>query len=179
MSPINDSDLYLIEDTSGVSKKIRADNLRDRLATLNDHKLLVNLANYDSRFVKAQNLLDRVEDDHWMMVERGGVSYKVRGYEVKEHLTDVDGWNSVLTGTGGTNWTGVTYGDGKWVCVADSDANRVMVSNQPEGPWTSYTAVTGTAVEWYDIAYGNGWFVAVGENGRIMWTNKSKRSVDH
>ena len=82
--PIQDSDLLLIEDTSGVSKKIAASKLKANLAanTYNNHKLLVNKPDYSSRFVYAQNMQASVAPTDYMLVERGGTSYKVNGQQI-------------------------------------------------------------------------------------------------
>ena len=89
--PITDSDLFLIEDTSGVSKKIEASKLKANLAsnTYNNHKLLVNKPDYSSRFVYAQNMQASVGTTDYMLVERAGVSYKVNGQQIIDYFPSV------------------------------------------------------------------------------------------
>lgn len=73
----------------------------------------------------------------------------------------------------------VEYGNGLWVAVAASGANRVMISTDPTctpvAPATScWTSVdVGTDVDWYSVAYGNGIFVAVGQGA----TTKEKLAM--
>ena len=77
--PIQDSDYFLIDD-NGVTKKIRADNLKAGIhSTHSDKKLLVNLSNqYTSRFVYAGDVTSKVNSDHWMLINRGNTtSYKL------------------------------------------------------------------------------------------------------
>lgn len=89
--PITDSDLFLIEDTSGVSKKIAASKLKTNLAsgTYDNYKLLVNKPDYSSRYVNAQNMQHSVAPTDYMMVERAGVSYKVTGQQVIDYFPSV------------------------------------------------------------------------------------------
>jgi len=66
-------------------------------------------------------------------------------------------------------WISVTYGNGKFVAVANSGgANRVMTS--PDGEtWTS-PVTAPEANGWTSVTYGNGLFVAVASSGtsRVM-----------
>ncbi len=88
-----------------------------------------------------------------------------------------DGANRVMNSTDGitwtthsaaeaNNWTSVTYGDGKFVAVAPSGANRVMTST--DGIiWVAHE-VSGSP---YAITFGNGRFVAVGDNSVMSSTD--------
>ena len=82
--PIQDSDLLLIEDTSGVSKKIAASKLKENLAvnTYNNYKLLDNKPAYSSRLVYAQKLQASVAPTAYMLDERSGTSYRVTGKRI-------------------------------------------------------------------------------------------------
>ena len=83
---IQDSDLFLIDD-AGVSKKIRADKLKGGLdSTYANMKLLVNKPDYSSRYVRCRDLQSNLPDDHWLMVERSSVSYKVNGADVHDYF---------------------------------------------------------------------------------------------
>ena len=88
---IADTDLLLIEDTSGVTKKITALKLKENLAanTYNNHKLLVNKPDYSSRFVYAQNMQQSVAPTDYMLVERSGTSYKVTGDHIIDYFPTV------------------------------------------------------------------------------------------
>ena len=77
-------------------------------------------------------------------------------------------WTS-RTPAADNQWSGVTYGNGTFVAVANSGTgNRVMTS--PDGiTWTSRTSAADTL--WYGVTYGNGTFVAVavaGTGNRVM-----------
>ena len=68
-------------------------------------------------------------------------------------------------------WNSVTYGNGLFVAVANSETNSVMTS--PDGiNWTARTAAAASA--WYSVTYGNGLFVAVAPDG----TNRVMTSPD-
>ncbi|MBB3838558.1 hypothetical protein FHS57_002563 [Runella defluvii] len=65
------------------------------------------------------------------------------------------------------SWRSVTYGNGLFVAVAASGANRVMTS--PDGVnWTARTAAENNL--WVSVIYANGLFVAVATDGanRVM-----------
>jgi hypothetical protein len=68
-------------------------------------------------------------------------------------------------------WFSVTYGDGKFVALADASSNMVMTS--PDGiTWTGQTASADYG--WSSITYGNGMYVAVATSG----TNRVLTSQD-
>jgi len=79
-------------------------------------------------------------------------------------------------------WTGITYGNGLYVAVANDGTNRIMTSTDARN-WTVRSA-PGAAVPWYDVAYGDNLFVAVaGANGAedvmtssdgVNWTRRSE-----
>lgn len=83
---IQDSDLFLIDD-AGVSKKIRASKLKDGLS--NEYglmKLLVNKPDYSSRWVYCKDVQTNLPDNHWVLVERSGTSYKVNGTDFQDYF---------------------------------------------------------------------------------------------
>ncbi|MBV5337149.1 MAG: hypothetical protein J0653_04040, partial [Deltaproteobacteria bacterium] len=74
-------------------------------------------------------------------------------------MTSTDGitWTSQTT-TGSNQWQSVTYGNGKYVAVAQAGTNQAMTS--PDGiTWTNQTSPVGP---WSSVTYGNGLYVAVG-----------------
>ena len=161
---ITDNDLFLIETPGGDSRKIRASKLRDNLASYNNHKLLVNLADYSSRYVLAQNMQERLQDSHWMMVERGGVSYKVSGSEVLDYFprnTDITSWTwANFTSTDASGWglNHIAYGQGKFVATT---GNTPKLLYSTDGlSWTASPSSIAN-VDWEGVAYGGGTFVAV------------------
>ena len=87
--PIQSTDYFLIDD-NGVSKRIRADNLKAGFkSTHSNKKMLVNLSDkVTSRFVYAGDLSTKVNSNHWMLLERNGVKYAVRGDLVSDYFTE-------------------------------------------------------------------------------------------
>ena len=73
----------------------------------------------------------------------------------------------ITDGGGGARLGSVTYGNGKFVAVANNGTHRVMTS--PDGvTWTAQTATEASS--WNSVTYANGLFVAVNSNGthRVM-----------
>ena len=75
------------------------------------------------------------------------------------------------------NWTGATYGAGKYVAVSTGGAHRTMSSADGKTWTASDDAPEGG---WLSVAYGGGRYVAVSNDGRIMsstdgasWTEQS------
>lgn len=66
------------------------------------------------------------------------------------------------------DWSSVAYGDGVWIAVAQSGANRVMRSTDGGVNWTAHAAAR--ASPWRSVAYGDGVWVAVAFDGedRVM-----------
>ena len=180
--PIQDTDLLLIEDTSGVSKKIAASKLKANLAanTYNNYKLLVNKPDYSSRFVYAQNMQASVAPTDYMLVERGGTSYKVNGQQIIDYFPSVpagaagaivdveditiDGaWTSTRPSTS-IRWQGVAFGLGMFVAVSRT-SGQIYSSSDDGATWTKRYELSGA--EWKGITFGNGRFVAVGDSGSV------------
>ena len=180
--PIQDSDLLLIEDTSGVSKKIAASKLKANLAanTYNNYKLLVNKPDYSSRFVYAQNMQASVATTDYMLVERAGVSYKVNGQQIIDYfpsvpagaagaIVDVENttidaaWTSTQPAAG-IRWQGVAFGLGIFVAVART-TGQIYTSSDNGATWTKRYELPNA--EWKGVTFGNGRFVAVGDNGSV------------
>lgn len=96
--PLQNSDYFLIDD-NGVTKKIRADNLKAGfLSTHSGKKLLVNLSNQiNSRFVYSKDVGGKVTADNWMLVDRAGTSYKIKGDKVASYMLDTIDINTAVT----------------------------------------------------------------------------------
>ena len=174
--PIQDSDLLLIEDTSGVSKKIAALKLKQNLAanTYNNYKLLVNKPDYSSRFVYAQNMQASVAPTDYMLVERAGVSYKVNGQQIVDYFPSVpagaagaivdvedisiDGaWVLGPQPSPSLQQQAVAYGGGKFVAVGQSSKS---VHSTDGINWT-YSAIRSGGNTFSSVAYGDGKFVTL------------------
>lgn len=162
--PIQDTDLLLIQDTSGNSRKIAALKLKQELPTntYNNYKLLVNKSDYTSRFVYAQNMQASVATSDYMMVERNGTSFKVTGQQIIDYFpslpSGVAGYingvtSSTLTLDADTNLSDFTNGDALTMVDSNGDA-------------ASYIPVTNnisnvSSVTTYEDSIGTGSF----ENG--------------
>ena len=80
-------------------------------------------------------------------------------------------------------WNSIAFGNGRFVAVADTGANRVMTS--PNG--VTWTARIAPLASWRSVAYGKGLFVAVANSdaNRLMtspdgitWTQRTPPSGD-
>ena len=77
------------------------------------------------------------------------------------------GWTSAAAAEDNA-WSSVTYGDGKFVAVAQDGSNRVMYSTNGIN-WTSLAAAENNS--WQSVTYGDDKFVAVAYTGsnRVMY----------
>jgi hypothetical protein len=91
-------------------------------------------------------------------------------------------WTYVNSAAEGNAWYSVTFGDGKFVAVANSGTSvRAMYSINNGQSWTLCTVPAGVSTAaWTSVAYGNGTFVAVSSNGFVMssadgitWTQRT------
>ena len=75
-------------------------------------------------------------------------------------------------------WQGITFGDGKFVMVSNSDSgNEIQYASESNiTSWTS--ANPPESNNWKSVAYGNGKFVAIANNGtnRVMYASESDLS---
>ena len=81
-------------------------------------------------------------------------------------MTSTNGinWNQtgISNNTDASGWCSVIYGNNQFVAVAIDGTNRVMTS--PDGLiWTLRNSINNTTM-WTDVIYGNGIYVAGGEN---------------
>lgn len=129
--PIQDSDLFLIEDGNGDSKKVTAANLLANCeGSYANHKLLVNDSSYNSYWMYASDIKAKMEesDTRWMLVERGGVPYRVENTLLSDYFPNaLPGW----------------YGDdgnGNNVALSDPTyniSNNPINTNLPNSVWIS------------------------------------------
>ncbi|MFO1475087.1 MAG: hypothetical protein U1F98_00375 [Verrucomicrobiota bacterium] len=87
--------------------------------------------------------------------------------------TDTTNWAllSVVPAVATENFAGLTYGNGTWVALRNTSANtagRILVSTN-QTVWTESSLGRVGALR--DIIYGNGLFVAVGNDGAYVSTN--------
>jgi len=92
---IQDSDLFLIDD-AGTSKTIRADKLQSGITgAYANMKLLVSISSnaddsvythQESRYVNVSDFQTNLTEKCWMMVDRGGTSYRVHSSEVLSYF---------------------------------------------------------------------------------------------
>ena len=146
---ISDTDLFLIDD-AGTSKKILAGKLKAGLTgTYANMKLLVNKADYSSRWVYCKDLQTNLPADHWLMVESRGQSYKVNGTDILNYFpSGPAGATGVITDShttpitqGSTGTHDLTVASLATPNFADNEAIRMVDNN---GDTASYTPVTST-----------------------------------
>ena len=86
-----------------------------------------------------------------------------------------ESWSSASVSTNW--WQGVTYGDGKFVAVAEDGTNRVATSSDG----INWSETSAPAFTWLAVTYGGGKYVAVSQMGDAMYssdgTNWSTTSV--
>lgn len=76
-----------------------------------------------------------------------------------------DGYTWTVCGIGSESWSGITYGDGKFVAAAESESatstrgSNIVTYSEDGIRWIKST-LPSTA-RWSDVAYGNGKFVAI------------------
>ena len=107
------------------------------------------------------------------------VSVSNDGYLMYSTIGDSTGsWTGYNHGyAADSEWVGITYGNGKWVAVADGsiDGNDRYIMYSTEGGgssgWSALdTTGTGiTARNWKAIAHGGGYFVVAGFVDKIMY----------
>ena len=146
---IENDDRFLIDD-AGVSKKIRASVLKPELnGTYKDMKLLVNKADFSSRWVYCKDLQSNLPNDHWLLVERSDVSYRVSGSDVHNYFpSGPAGATGVITDS---HTTPITQGQrGTHDLTVTSQATPNFVDNEAirmvdiNGDTASYVPVTST-----------------------------------
>lgn len=81
------------------------------------------------------------------------------------------------------SWQAITYGKGKYVAVGYDGSQGYITSSVDGIAWT--TPVQQYAVNWYNIAFCNGMFIACGSNGYITtstdgetWTPKQLKQCN-
>jgi hypothetical protein len=73
-------------------------------------------------------------------------------------------WASGGNLPGSTNWSGVAYGQGRWVAVANA-ASGTAYSTDGGQTWAAGGSLPGGGAAWTGVAYGGGKFVAVASGG--------------
>jgi hypothetical protein len=88
-----------------------------------------------------------------------------------EVSTDGISWTRYTPFTNGIGPKAITYGNGLFVVVGDTGANRVMTS--PDGINWTLRSVLGNDDNWQSVAYGNNLFVAIANSGdnRTMYSS--------
>ena len=90
------------------------------------------------------------------------------GYKGAYYSKDSKTWSS-MTGMASTFFAyGVTYGDGRYVCVGSDGKSYYSIDGKT---WHEMTVVTGqSSTAMFGVAYGDGRFVAVGGNGESYYS---------
>ena len=101
----------------------------------------------------------------------GGTFVAVGGSGKLMTSTDGSTWASQSSPAGNTSnsWRGITYGDGRFVAVADAGGDSRVMTSTDGITWTGATAPSTN--RWYSVTYANNIFVSValtGTGDRVM-----------
>jgi len=128
----------------------------------------------------AWNTIGSPANNSWQSITYGNGRFVAVSHNgTMRVMTSTNGinWNQtgISNNTGTSGWCSVTYGNNQFVAVAIDGTNRVMTS--PDGlNWTLRNSVNNITM-WTDVVYGNGIYVAGGENNinstdeTIMFSN--------
>ena len=178
--PIQDNDLFLIDD-GGTPKKVTAANLLANCeGSYADKFLLINDNSDNSYKMKASNLKAKLAESttRWMMVERGGTSYKAQNTTLAEYFASVSYWTSVMGGNVRTESDGVegtsiddgyhySFGRSRSLVSSSSYSRPFIIKQDMDGQiiWKKYF---NTGNEYYGGFYAGkvtgGYIYAVGES---------------
>jgi hypothetical protein len=134
-------------------------------------------------------------DNNWRGITYGNGLYVAVGtYASAAQNPNGNTTNRVMTSPDGITWTpraaaaqylwsSVTYGNGRFVAVAQVGANNNNVMTSTDG--ITWTLGSLTSTTWYSVTYGNGRFVAVATSGAVVtsdddgatWTSRNTPSA--
>ena len=177
--PIQDNDLFLIDD-GGTPKKVTAANLLANCeGSYADKFLLINDNSDNSYKMKASNLKTKLAESttRWMMVERGGVSYKAQNTTLAEYFASASYWHVIMRANQRNETTEVnsisvddgyvySFGRSRAFSSAHSYSRPIIIKKDMEGQtiWKKYF---DTGNDWYAGFYAgkvkNGYIYAAGE----------------
>ena len=178
--PIQDSDLFLIDD-GGTPKKVTAANLLANCeGSYADKFLLINDNSDNSYKMKASNLKAKLAESttRWMMVERGGVSYKAQNTTLAEYFASVSYWETRMRANQRNETTEAnavdvdngyvyTFGRSRAFSSSNSYSRPVIIKKDMDGQtiWKKYF---DTGNDWgagfYSGKVKNGYIYAAGES---------------
>ena len=95
----------------------------------------------------------------WKDLDYGNGNYIAVGDGVASISTDGLNWTSA--GAPDLSYTGIAYGDGVWIAVAEGGDTAIKSTDDGDS-WTTITLPSGS--DWSDITYGKGKFVAIAES---------------
>jgi hypothetical protein len=106
------------------------------------------------------------------------------------HFCGVGGWGTVIVSADGTNWNSgsippvyfdygpanpngqsITYGNGRYVTVGDTNGVGNIVTSADGNTWIPSRIVPAPGGRIANVAYGNGQFVAIGNNDGLEYTS--------
>ena len=178
--PIQDNDLFLIDD-GGTPKKVTAANLLANCeGSYADKFLLINDNSDNSYKMKASNLKAKLAESttRWMMVERGGVSYKAQNTTLAEYFASVSYWQATMRANQRNETTEAnaisvddgyvyTFGRSRAFSSSNSYSRPVIIKKDMDGQtiWKKYF---DTGNDWgagfYSGKVKNGYIYAAGES---------------
>ena len=162
---IQDTDYFLIEDNDGVVKKITALKLQEEITgNYSSNKLLVGLSDNSSRFVYAGDLW-KLTSSHYLILNRGGQTYKVNGTKALEYFPvvntsvpfDLDTQSGLDTfatymASRKTNWAGAGT---NYQYSVDASADRINDGPSDMYDGGNYTKVAMNSARSNNIYYNN------------------------
>jgi uncharacterized protein YjdB len=111
--------------------------------------------------------LKNFPDREWYSVAYGQTQFVVVGNNCIMKIS-ADGTSyTMIDSPSDSDWRSVIYGNGLFVAVARSGSNRVMKSSDGN----TWNPVNSPVLELYSVTYGQGKFIAVGNNCRMTSTD--------
>jgi len=95
----------------------------------------------------------------------GGAGVDDTAFSEDGGATWTAGGNLPSTGS----WTGLGYGDGKWMAVK-SGSNQAAITTDGGVTWSATTANLPSSTTWVDVAYGGGVWIAVSNTNAVAYS---------
>jgi hypothetical protein len=147
-------DLVYTDSSGNLSFTESTKSVGTLLTTTPNAKVFVNIKNDASIYQYPTALTPPIEDSSIRPATTEYVDNVLKRYYLGRFWVPVSAAQQNL-------WRSVTYGNGKFVAVADNGTNRIMTSSNGVS-WTAVAAPQQN--QWTSIAYGNNTFVSVGHS---------------
>jgi hypothetical protein len=158
-------DLVYVDSSGQLSFTESTKSVGTLLTTTPNAKVFVNIKNDASIYQYPTTLTPPIEDSSIRPATTEYVDNVLKRYYLGRFWVPVSAAQQ-------NSWRSVTYGNGKFLAVADNGTNRIMTSSNGVS-WTAVAAPQQN--QWTSIAYGNNTFVSVGYSAG---TNGVMTSID-